>query len=395
MSPRVGLHCKVIVKLSSLAYWLALVLYAVPLSAQSSNTAAAVDVQQTPIYQASVQQIFRTYCRPSSVLWRDQPMKPGLATFQKTQNVEIFLDRRVDHSQILNVGIGAERADILLKKIAETANCKLGFIESVAYIGPNSEVAKIELSYWRAWYQYRKQLTDTKANGDTSRAPQIPVQKLHWDRLITPQEILSNIEREWHIEILGKEQVPHDLWDAGAYASLSLPGQICLVVAGFGLSAEPIPATNQWKLIPVRDTNAAVLAYSKNQWKQDNIELWAKGAKLELTEDTKLIRVRAEVSDHYAIALGKFASALPKPKSRFENLRFTFEAANTPAADVIDAIALQLQLQADWQIDRATVAQRRIGLKVNQASVKQLIDELAKQSGVTLEIVNEATLTIK
>lgn len=395
MSPRVRLHCKAMTNVSSLAYWFVLFIYAAPLSAQSSNASTAVDVQQTPIFQASVQQIFRAYCRPSSILWRDQPMKPGLVTFQKTQNIELFLDRRVDHSQLLSVGVGAERSDILLKKLAETASCKLGFIESVAYIGPASEVAKVELSYWRAWYQYRKQLIDSKAGGDVSRAPQIPAQKLQWDRLVTPQEILSNIEREWHIEILGKEAIPHDLWDAGTYSSLSLPAQICLIVAGFGMSAEPIPATNQWKLIPVRDANTALLAYSRNQWKKESIEQWGKDAELEVMEDTKLIRVRAEVSDHYAIALGKFASALPKPKSRFENLRFTFEAANTPAADVIDAIALQLQLQADWQIDRAPVAQRRIGLKVSQASVKQLIDELAKQSGVTLEVVNETTLIIK
>lgn len=395
MTAQAIMICKQLYRLILPVIWLSLFLCANLCDAQNTNSNSAIDVQQTPIYQASVQQVFRTYCRPSSVLWREQPLKPGLAAFQKGQGIEIFIDRRVDSSQLLNVGLGAERADILLKAVAEAANCKLGFIESVAYIGPTAETAKIELTYWRAWYLYRKQLIDAKAGGDANKAPQIPVQKLQWDRLATPQDILSNIEREWHIEILGKEEVPHDHWDSASFSSLSLPAQLCLVVAGFGLSVEPIPATNQWKLIPVRDSNTALLAYNKNQWKKEAIDNWAKSSDLEIVDEPKFLRVRAEVNQHYAIVLGKFAAALPKPKSRFENLRFTFEAANTPAADVIDAIAIQLQLQSNWETDRATVNQRRIGLKVNQANVQQLMDELAKQSGVKLEVVNESTLNIK
>lgn len=394
MSPQFGLSSTNRTRLCAWTFWWLASVFGTALFAQNSNSSPAVDVQQTPIFQASVQQMFRTYCRPSSVLWRDQPLKPGLLAFQDGQNIELFLDRRVDSSQLLTVGVGADRADLLLKKIAEAAGCKLGFIESVAFIGPVEAVPKIELSYWRAWYQYRKQLIDTKAGGDANKAPQIPVQKLQWDRLATPQDILANIEREWHVEILGKDQVPHDLWDSGSYSTLSLPAQICLVVAGFGLSAEPVPQTNQWKIIPVRDSTTAVLAYAKNQWKAENIEAWG-GGTAELSDEEKTTRVRGDVATHYAIALSKYAAALPKPKSRFDNLRFTFEVANTPAADVIDAIALQLQLQPDWQTNRAAVAQRRIGLKVMQVSVKQLMDELAKQSGVTLEVVNESTLTIK
>lgn len=365
--------------------------------AQGPNTAtqSAIDIQQTPIFQPSVQQTFRTLARPLSVLWRDQSLKPGLRAIETTQGVEIFLDRRIDPAQPVQIGLGAERVDILLNGIANGINCKLGFIESVAYLGPTEETARIEMTYWRAWYQYRKQLIDTKAPGDITKAPQIPVQRLHWDRLTTPQDILSSIEREWNIEILGKENVPHDLWDEGKYSALTLPAQICLVVAGFGLSAEPIPASNQWKLIPIRDSSTAVLGYAKNQWKRENLEQWSKSESLDVTEEAKQYRVRADVATHYAIALGKYQSALPKPKSRFENLRFTFEAVNTPAADVIDSIAIQLQLQADWQIDRGVLAQRRIGLKVNQATVKQLIEELAKQSSVSLEVLNETTLMIK
>jgi len=361
----------------------------------SNTNNSAIDVQQTPIFQPSVQQTFRTLARPLSVLWRDQPLKLGLRTIATTQGVEIFVDRRIDPTQPVQIGLGAERIDVLLKGIADGVKCKLGFIESVAYFGPVEETARMEMTYWRAWYQYRKQLIDTKAAGDITKAPQIPVQKLHWDRLTTPQDILSAIEREWNIEILGKEKVPHDLWDEGKYSALTLPAQICLVVAGFGLSAEPIRDTNQWKLIAIRDSDTAVLGYAKSQWKRENIEQWSKSESLDVTEEAKQYRVRAEGATHYDIALGKYQSALPKPKSRFENLRFTFEAVNTPAADVIDSIAIQLQLQPDWQIDRSVIAQRRIGLKVNQATVKQLIEELAKQSSVTLEVVNETKLMIK
>lgn len=393
MSPRSFASYSLV--LSAFAGWGMLFLAGPALFAQTTTATSAVDIQQTPIYQASVQQLFRSYCRPSSILWRDQPLKTGLISFQESQKVEVFLDRRIDSSQLVELGIGADRIDMILTKLAESIDCKLGYIESVAYLGPSAEVAKVELSYWRAWYQYRKQLIEAKAGGDQNRAPPIPVQKLKWDRLTTPQDILSSIEREWHIEIVGKEQVPHDLWDMSEYASLSLPAQICMVVAGFGLSAEPIPATNQWKLIPVREATTATLAYAKNQWKLENIERWSKDAELEINDDAKHIRVRAEVSEHYRLALSKFAAALPKPKSRFENLRFTFEAASTPASDVIDAVAVHLQLKTEWQIDRAIVTQRRINLKVNQASVKQLIDELAKQSGVTLDVIEERTLIIR
>jgi hypothetical protein len=373
--------------------WLSL--SGVNLLAQGNSTSQAIDVNQTPISQPVVQQAIRVWTKPSSVLWREQNLKQGLATLSATQDVQVFLDRRVDSGRFVNVAVGADRVDLVLQRIADEAGCKLGFLESLLYIGPTDEVAKLEMSYWRAWYLYRKQLVAGKAGGNANIAPQVPVQDLKWDRLSTPQDIISLIEREWHIEVLGKETIPYDLWDGGNYQAISLPAQLSLILGGFDLAAEPIPATNQWKLVPLKNVNAAHLSYPKNQWPKDLLTAWLEGQEAQIKEDTKAILVRGEVGSHYAIALGKYRQSQPKPKSRFENLRFTFEVANTPARDVIEAIGVQLQLKTDWQIDQSDLAEHRISLKVEQATVQQLIDELAKQSGVVLEVIEETSLVIK
>ena len=365
------------------------------LFAQGNSSSQAIDVNQTPISQPVVQQAIRVWTKPSSVLWREQNLKQGLATISATQGVQIFMDRRVDSGRFINVAVGADRVDLLLQRIADEAGCKLGFLESLLYIGPTDEVAKLEMSYWRAWYLYRQQLVAGKAGGNANIAPQVPVQDLKWDRLSTPQDILSLIEREWHIEVLGKETVPYDVWDGGNYHAISLPAQLSLIAGSFNLAAEPIPATNQWKLVPLKNVNTAHLAYTKKQWPKDLLAQWLAGHETQIKEEGNAIQVRGEVGCHYAIALGKFRQSQPKPKSRFDNQRFTFEVANTPARDVIEAIGVQLQLKTDWQIDQNDLAEHRISLKVEQATVKQLIDELAKQSGVVLEVLEENSLVIK
>ena len=158
---------------------------ATPAIALGQTTTTALSIQQTPLMQPEVQGSLRIFCRLGSALWKDQELKAGLVAISQAHDMPIWLDRRVDSSQLVSVNASEPRLDLLLNKIAEATGTQLGFIESVPYLGPKDEVAMMEMAYWRTWYNYRKQLSGQNKATSATVAPPIKSQDLAWEQANT------------------------------------------------------------------------------------------------------------------------------------------------------------------------------------------------------------------
>lgn len=361
----------------------------------SQTPSKALSIRDTPIYQPQVQVALKGFTRPASILWKQQPLREGLANISRVYNVSIWLDRRIDASQEVTLNLSKDRIDQLLGDVAKSANAQLGFIESVAYIGPATEVSQLQMAYWRAWYSYRKMKNAETKKANENYVERLDCQPLTWQRFSTPLEVLGEIEEKWGITLDNKNVIPHDVWDQGDYPPLTLPGQLTLVLAGFGFTAEPTDSPLRWRIVKPKPASKAILSYPSPDWKIAQIESFLMShTNFDLKKDSDLVLLQADPGVHYDLMISRIWSAIPKPKSRFATIRFTFEVNNIPAPEVIEGIATQLKLSTSWKIERQTLKDKRISLKINQADLESLLKQLSEATGTTLQVVDESILNI-
>lgn len=361
----------------------------------SQTPPKTLSIRDTPIYQPQVQVALKGFTRPASILWKQQPLREGLANISRVYNVSIWLDRRLDASHEITLNLSKDRIDQLLGDVAESANAHFGFIESVAYIGPTAEVSQLQMAYWRAWYSYRKMKNAETKKASENYVERLDCQPLTWQRFSTPQEVLGEIEEKWGITLDNKNLIPHDVWAQGDYPPLTLPGQLTLVLAGFGLTAEPSESPLRWRIVKPKPASKAMLSYPSPDWKTAQIEQYLKShSNFDLKKESDLVLLQADPGVHYDLMISRIWSAIPKPKSRFATIRFTFEVNNIPAPEVIEGIATQLKLSTSWKIERQTLKDKRISLKINQADLESLLKQLSEATGTTLQVVDESILTI-
>jgi hypothetical protein len=355
----------------------------------------AISIRDTPIYQPQVQVALKSFARPASILWKQQPLREGLANISRVYNVSIWLDRRLDASSEMTLNLSKDRIDQLLVDVATASNAQFGFLESVAYIGPASEVSQMQMAYWRAWYSYRKMKNAETKKANEDYVERLDCQPLTWQRFSTPQEVLGEIEEKWGITLDNKNLIPHDVWAQGDYPPLTLPGQLTLVLAGFGLTAEPIESPLRWRIVKPKASSKAMLSYPSSDWKTAQIEQFLeRHANFEFKKESDLVLLQADPGVHYDLMISRIWSAIPKPKSRFATIRFTFEVNNIPAPEVIEGIATQLKLSTSCKIDRQNLKDKRISLKINQADLETLLKQLSEATGTTLQVVDESILNI-
>lgn len=364
-------------------------------AAFSQAPSKALSIRDTPIYQPQVQVALKGFTRPASILWKQQPLREGLANISRVYNVSIWLDRRLDSSSEITLNLSKDRIDQLLVEVAKSANAQFGFIESVAYIGPAEEVSHLQMAYWRAWYSYRKMKNAETKKANDNYIERLDCQPLAWQRFSTPQDVLREIEEKWGITLDNKNLIPHDVWAQGDYPTLTLPGQLTLVLAGFGLAAEPTESPLRWKIVKPKPTTKAMLSYPSPDWKIAQIEQFLKShSNFEFKKESDLVLLQAEPGVHYDLMVSRIWSALPKPKSRFATIRFTFEVNNIAAPEVIEGIAAQLKLSTSWKIERQTLKDKRVSLKINQADLESLLKQLSEATGTQLQVVDESILNI-
>lgn len=363
--------------------------------AQAQTPSKAITIRETPIYQPQVQVSLKGFARSASILWKQQPLGEGLTHISRVYNVSIWLDRRLDSSKEITLNLSKDRIDQLLVDIAQSTNAQFGFIESVAYIGPAAEVPPLQMAYWRAWYSYRKMKNAETKKANENYVERLDCQPLTWQRFSTPLEILEEIEEKWGITLDAKNLIPHDVWAQGDYPPLTLPGQLSIVLAGFGLTAEPTTSPLRWKIVKPKQTSKAILSYPSPDWKASQIEQLLKNhADFDFKKENDLVLLQAEPGVHYDLMVSRIWAALPKPKSRFATIRFTFEVNNIPAPEVIEGIATQLKLSTSWKIDRQSLKDKRVSLNINQADLEGLLKQVSQATGTSLQVVNESILNI-
>jgi hypothetical protein len=321
---------------------------------------------------------------PIRFYWDQQPLREGLAAVASASGVAIWIDRRVDPNQA--VTFGAEDSTTprqwpagslgeRLDEIAERLELDFGLIESVLYIGPRGQTARLQ----RAAVALHDELHRL--------APALGRQQkeMAWQELITPQQLLAQLSAEWNIDIAG--ELPHDLMHAGRMPQPThLATQLILACGGFGLEPKLI-APGRFELQPLDNESSWAASYPKAQLRTQDFprlqrlfpgsQLRINGQAAELTGDTDL---------HIAMLPLQTARTAREPGRKGEQGKVTvwsFAIEKAPTEAIIANLASGIGLEVVWnEACRPEHKSQLLSLKVDQAELDELLTQVCAAGGL-------------
>jgi hypothetical protein len=284
--------------------------------------------------------------RRLSAAWLGQELGTVLERIAASQNVAVWIDRRVDPQQEIEVRANDALLSEVLNQI--TAPHQLGWssLEGVIYIGPRQSawelatLAKLaEDSLLRVPAEVRERwLAPTPAE---------------WPRLSEPYEILSTWLENAGVRVANPDALSHDLWNEKTLPPLPLVDKTVLLLVGYDLTCEISPSGESCRIVPIarpvliaRDYEAGRRSRALRAAFEGNpaVSISRKGSGIAVTgrwEDQELVM---------AMLKGGLRENPPQRRSIIRNGQkvFSLRLENQPVGSVIDQLANQLGLTVSW-----------------------------------------------
>jgi hypothetical protein len=311
---------------------------------------------------------------PIDLFWSGVPLRSALGSVSRTHRVAVFLDPRVDPGQKMELALRDLSLLQALQSAADQQNLGVTWLESVAYLGPPDVAAKLRTLAALRTEDLQTFPPPVKMKF-LARAP------LAWDDFAEPRELLQRLARESGLSVDGWQQIPYDLWAAADLPPLTLVGRLTLLLAPWDRTFEITSGGSRLKLVPIPEDPVLEGSYpggSRPEEEARRFAALAPGARIRIAG--KQIVVRGRVEDHERITgtgetedRGSSASGLVALADK----RFTLTVKEKPIGPLLQQLAAQigLQLQIDSEaLRRAGVSlDKRVSFRVKEATIDQLL----------------------
>jgi len=325
------------------------------------------------------------------VRWGANPLRSALTNLARSQEVAIFLDRRVDPDQAIDFVEESGSLRDLLQRLAERLKLGVGRVGPVVYLGPPPTAAVL------ATVAARKEDLDRQFPAAV-REKLRRTQPLQWPELTTPRELVHRLAREAGLQVEGLEQIPHDLWPEANLPPLNFPQAMSLLLAGFGLTFDyvqegaairlaPLPAkASITRHIPLRGNPAMAGAEIRRRFP---------GTPFTIEGSHVVVDSTIEVADGIRRLLDG-SSARPKPPAATAKVekRYTLRVQDKSLGAVVAAVAKEVGLEARFDPRIQDLRDKFVWLDVKDATLDQLLQTLLKPAGLTYQI-DQQTLEIR
>lgn len=293
-----------------------------------------------------------------SLHWGANPLRRALQSLARSQRVAVFLDRRIDPGQPIDFSVQNQPLRVVIQHLADSLQIGACYIGPVVYFGPRPttevleatvELRRREIQRWPS--AFAKRLLEARPTA--------------WPELAEPRQLIQDLGERSQLEIEGLQRVPHDLWPAADLPPLDFAEHMSLLLAGFGLTFQPVADAPRIQLVPLP------VAETK-----DRI---AKGPATPPRQPP-----------------GKKDRPVGKPAVPGSEVRYTLEIQNQPVGPVAQALTSQLGLQVEIDPTAQDRLDRRVSFHVKEATLDALLQALLEPAGLTYRLSDQVlTVMIK
>lgn len=189
-----------------------------------------------------------------SAWWTDVEFRDRIMRFSVNQRRAIFLDRRIDPSQLVSLSLKNVTSERFLWSAAQQCGAGVCRIEDFYYIGPHETVSVLPA----VCDQIRKTTSQKR------RASMVD-----WTKRATlvisgptePKQILATLAQENNFRINNIEAVPHDLWAEFELPRTSLQIRVAILLAGFNKSFERNADGTEINIVDMPTVNKTEVTY--------------------------------------------------------------------------------------------------------------------------------------
>jgi hypothetical protein len=349
-----------------------------------TGDAVRVQAAETSIAWVTGSALEARLAEPVGADWSGWTLRDALTGLARAKHVAVYLDRRVDPDQKLQMSLKDVPLEDVFRQVAESRQLGFSRFGPVIYLGPPRFTDRLRTLAALRLEDVRKLPADVGQKF-------VRAQRLGWNALAEPRGLLVNLAKENGVEIAGLEQVPHDLWAAADLPPLSLVDRLTLLAGQFDLTFQIDPEGKLVALKPMPEKVSIVRSYPGGRQAEQLAERWATLApEARIERSGNRIVVEGLVEDHERIAgagrpVTRPTGRLPTKPAVSDGLdtkRFTVREASGPLNGVLDELARRLNL--DLKIDRQALDEAGISLQQNvtfsaeDATLDQLLDKVLK-----------------
>jgi hypothetical protein len=341
---------------------------------------------------------------PSLTRWSGVTLREAVAALEASLDVHVWLDRRLDPDQLVQLELAWEAPWDLVDALAATCGAAAAPLESVILIAPADQLASMLSGYW----QLHAAMRSLSARAEPWR----------WEGVTEVSALLDELAARHRLQVAGDTSLPHDLWLPRRLPPLTPAAQWSLLLGGFGLQLTPDPNPSQrrasagnWRIAVQPEAGQLELSGDGGLPDSDRLRAWrARWPEVSLRGSPDAWEISGSWSAlldlWWAPSSGAGSGSVPESPSpgsaaarrrpsaaarttadRLANDRFTLQYRGT-LAPLLERLAADLNLAIQpWPLP-PTWQQREVQLHSEQLSIDQLLEQISQQ--VSLEIRREA-----
>jgi hypothetical protein len=316
-----------------------------------------------------------------NVRWSSNPLRGALANLSRSQKVAIFLDRRVDPDQEVTFSAQAVTARQFLDDLAERLGQGISHIGPVVYVGPKETAAVLAT------------VTELRDEEMKSLPPAVRSRlrravRMEWPELTTPRELVEQLATNLGIQVVGVEQLPHDLWPEVDLPPLTFVQRMSLVLAGFHLTFRYSPDGSAIRLEPMPKSPRLTRSYRlpSGQGSLSGLVRRFPNARIEMQSGK--VTVIGTVEEHEAIertleGRSERPASTQRPVVGETVYNGTIKAT---VAAITSKLAKDLDLQVEFDPRTTEKLDHVVSYEAKGASLKVLLDAVFSQAGLSYEL---------
>lgn len=324
--------------------------------------------------------------RPVSASWQRQQLANVLDRLAASQQLTIWLDRRVDPQRSVDAQFHQDTLRNVFDRLTEDNSLGWSHLGEIIYLGPRESARELatlgELArqaIGRLSAKNRKRwLTPTEAS---------------WPRLAEPRKILSDWLVASEIPLKNADALPHDLWMAKQLPPVSLIDRVILLLVGFDATCKL--SNDGCQIVPIDRPVQMTHRYLFSPQLEQTLAELEHEPEIKIVRSGRSVTLAARWEDHLRLRSTINGTTAPQrrtPSPRPQSARqvFSLRLENQPVGKVLDQIAGQLKLRVTWDptLVRQTpdVRESLVSCEVSHVDAQTLLAEVLKPTGLGFEL---------
>ena len=319
----------------------------------------------------------RRNVRALSIWWKDAELRDRLTAFSETQDIAIMLDRRVDPSTIVNLGVENRTLEQVFRRISSTAKIGVCRIEDCYYFGPVDATIALPIAMDTLSRQAKK-VARRSAVRWTAKRP------VRTGPVVETKALIQAIATKHGFVVNGLEELPHDLWYSVSLPPTSVIAQIQLMLAGFDKTFEIDPNAKSITIIDFPKIESVKRVFTVTKRPANTKELIAQFPDLRISYRSKAVVATGPPQQLALLEAALIASVEPRTG---QVVRFDLNT-ESDRLTILRTIAQDAKLELVLGEIPPTELSDRIKINASKVTQSELIFEALKGSRFRAEVVD-------